>query len=48
MGFTIVESSHKNHIDKSNKLASQNQNSFTARLTDKVLLVSNGDTAQLS
>ena len=46
--FIVVESSHKKNPDKSNKLASQNQDKLKTRLTDKVSLVSDDDTAQLS
>ena len=46
--FIVVESSHKKQPDKSNQLASQNQDKLKTRLTDKVSLVSDDDTAQLS
>ena len=46
--FTVLESFHKKNPDKSNQLASQNQDKLKTRLTDKVSLVSDDDTAQLS
>ena len=48
MGFIVVESSHKKQPGESNQLTSQNQDKLKTRLTDKVTLVSDDDTAQLS